>query len=285
MTAFADMDEVVNRLTGGNSGNPQPLFPFKDYRIALTADTWAQGLMYSTWLYDGYPGGASAPTTVAAPTSATAGAIPFTNASGGRQLWLMQALATAGNPDNLSGVKLYDRLLHIGNLDGTNTGAQTVGGSLTRNTGGVGNEIWIEIYTAVGTTARTITASYTNSAGSSGRTTQAVTFGGAAGTVGNDANLLIQLPLQAGDLGVQAVASVTIAGGSTGTAGNFGVVVAHPLGWLTMGNTNGEAHTDFTIGPSGGPRVIDDNACLAFMLLAGSTTETMFHTALSLVER
>ena len=57
---------------------------------------------------------------------------------------------------------LYDRLLHIGGLNATTTAAQTVGGSLSRYTGGAGNQIWVEIYTQIGTTATTITANYTN---------------------------------------------------------------------------------------------------------------------------
>jgi hypothetical protein len=180
MAAIADLSDYVNRATGGNSGTPENVFWYKQPYIAATIDTWAAGLMYSMWKYDGFPGPGATPTTVAAPTSSTAGAMPFTDPGGGRQKWLMTSSMITVGP-NAGGVFLYDRLLHIGSLDGTVTTAQTVGGSLTRHTGGAGNQIWIEIYTAVGTTNRTITASYTNQSGTSGRTTQAVLFGASAG--------------------------------------------------------------------------------------------------------
>lgn len=280
MSALTSISDLVNRMTGGNSGTPENVFFFKDYKIAGVADTWATGLMYSTWLYDGFPGGASAPTTVAAPTNATAGAMPFTSPGGGREKWLIQ-LAMSCTGSNLASVLLYDRLLHIGDLSGTVVTAQTVAGALTRNTGGEGNMIFVEVYTAVGTTARTITASYTNQAGTAGRTTRAVTFGGTAGTLGNDANLFIPLPLQAGDSGVQAVASVTISA-TTGTAGNFGVVVAKPVAWVPLGywmNTN----RDFTLGPAGMPE-LETGACLATALLASGTSEAIFYGMFCTVE-
>lgn len=283
MAALTDLSDAVNRLTGGNSGTPENPFFFKSYTIAGVADTWAAGLWYSCWKYDGFPGPGANPTTVAAPTKSTDGSLQgITNAGGGREKQLLAAQIVTSQPGDVSCILLYDRLLHIGGLDGTVTTAQTVGGSLTRNTGGVGNKIFVEIYTAVGSTARTITASYTDQGGNSG-TTQAVTFGGTAGTVGNDANLFLELPLAAGDYGVQGVTSVTIGTGSTGTAGNFGVTVARPIAYLFT-NNRGQIERDFTRGP-GGPRVIESDACLAFAVLAGSTGEAAWNGMLSTVEK
>jgi len=280
MAAIADLSDYVNRATGGNSGTPENIFWYKQPYIAATIDTWAAGLMYSMWKYDGFPGPGATPTTVAAPTSSTAGAMPFTDPGGGRQKWLMTAGMITVGP-NAGGVFLYDRLLHIGSLDGTVTTAQTVGGSLTRHTGGAGNQIWIEIYTAVGTTNRTITASYTNQSGTSGRTTQAVLFGASAGNPGNDANLMIQLPLQAGDTGVQAVASVTISA-TTGTAGNFGVTVASPIAFIPF-DDNGGAMRNFATGMPGLPE-IESGACIASAVYAMTTTEAPVYGALGMVE-
>lgn len=280
MTAISDLSALVNKMTGGNNGNPENLFIHKTPFVTATLDTWGAGFLYSCWKYDGIPSAGVNPTTVAAPTKATAGATPLTNASGGREKWLVQAMLASPTPTDCPMALCYDRLLHIGGLDGTVTTAQTVGGTLTRNTGGVGNIIMIEIYSAVGTTARTITASYTNSAGTASRTTSAVVFGGTVPTVGNDANLLIPLPLQSGDLGVQSVQSVTIGTGSTGTAGNFGVTIAKPYFWA---NTGGNNTRDFTVGPAGMP-LIEADACIAFAQFAGSTTETVLMGMLCTVE-
>lgn len=286
MGAIASLSDLVNRMTGGNSGSPENIFMFKNFTIGGVADTWAADIgWYSFWKYDGFPGGGSNPTTVEAPTSATAGAVPFTAPGGGRQKWLIQAgVMGQASTNALPFVMLYDRLLHIGGLDGTNIGAQTVGGSLTRYTTGVGNKIYVEIYTAVGTTARTITATYHNQAGTGSRVTQAVTFGGTAGTVGNDANLFIQLPLQAGDSGVQSVESVTISASTVSAAGNFGVTIVHPLAIMAMpASGTSPVVSDFTTGPGGVPEILTD-ACLAFAGPATSSTEVVWSGMLCTVE-
>ena len=104
-----------------------------------SADAWTD-----FWRVDCYNGkGAGAiPTTVEAPTNATLGAIPYRNAATGIN-YLTKFRFIGDDTDSLCAM-LYDRLLHIGGLDGTVTTAQTVGGTITRNTGGVGNQIWIE---------------------------------------------------------------------------------------------------------------------------------------------
>jgi hypothetical protein len=132
---------------------------------------------------------------------------------------------------------IADRLNHSGGLSGIVTTAQTTNlptAALTRYTDGVGVMIGIEIYTAVGATATTLTASYTNQAGTAGQTTKAVVFGS---TNFSAAGRLIVLPLQDGDTGVKSVESVTVLA-TTGTAGNFGVTLFKPLSFLHPGIIN-----------------------------------------------
>jgi hypothetical protein len=285
MTALADLSDYVNRATGGNSGTPENVFWFKSAQVAgVAVSQWDNGWHYSMWRYDGFPGPGAVPTTVAAPTSATPGAMPFTDPGGGRQKWLMAAGICGPHSGGFSHSLLYDRLLHIGGLDGTVATAQTVGGTLTRHTGGVGNQIWVEIYTAVGTGYRTITASYTNQAGASGRTTQAAPFGGSAGSTppSNGTNVMNLLPLQAGDTGVQSVQSVTISS-STGTAGNFGVTVAHPIAFLPYSEAGGAIRNLATGGMPGIP-AIEAGACIATTLYPGSFGMAPVFGALAFVE-
>lgn len=279
MTAITDVSDYVNLATGGGSGAPENVFWWKTPYISGTIDTYATtGILYSMWRYDGFPGGGATPTTVTAPTSSTTGAMQFTDPGGGRQKWLMSATA-AVVPGNLAYLMIYDRLLQIGGLSGTNTSPQTVGGSITRHTGGQGNQIWVEINTAVGGTARTITASYTNQSGTSSRTTTAVTFGG---STYQDANQIIQLPLQAGDTGVQAVASVTISA-TTGTAGDFGVLITHPVAFLPTDET-GVAPRSFATGMPGLMEV-ESGACLAVLGYVVSTSPRAVYGALGYVEK
>ena len=77
----------------------------------------------------------------------------------------------------------------------------------------------------MGATGTTVTASYTNQAGTAGQTTVATVFGG---TNFQLASQLLELPLAAGDSGVRAVANVNLVA-TTGTAGNFGVTLAKVL--------------------------------------------------------
>lgn len=267
MTALADLSDIINRLSGGNSGTPQHRFAFLDGRIqAAAASAPVANRWTSLWRYNQSDGAnGAAPTTVAIPDRSTVGAMPITNPGGGRQQWLLGIEAVLSQNCTLM---LYDRLLHIGNLSGTVTTAQTVGGTLTRYTGteSVGNQIWVEIYTIIGTTGTTITASYTNQAGTSGRTTRAASIGA---TGNREAERMIPLMLQDGDTGVRSVESVTLAG-TTGTAGAFGVTIVRPLVEVAVSASLGGMRDLI----AGLPAVIEvkTGACLAHAVLASTTT-------------
>jgi hypothetical protein len=154
MTALADLSDVLNRMTGGNSGTPENIWWHKQARVAGVAATAPiAGRPASLWTYDGQPSGGVAPTTVAVPDNTTTGGLKQTDPGGGREKWLIGGAVTGSVPGELI---LYDRLLHIGGLSGTVTTAQTVGGSLTRYTDGVGNMVWAEIYTIIGASSTTI---------------------------------------------------------------------------------------------------------------------------------
>lgn len=81
-------------------------------------------------------------------------------------------------------------------------------------------ELWVEAVTA-STGNLAVNVTYTNDAGTTGRTTGAVGVG-AATTVGR----CWQLPLAPGDSGIQSVTNIT---GSVATAGTFNVMVLRPL--------------------------------------------------------
>jgi hypothetical protein len=164
---------------------------------------------------------------------------------------------------------LYDRLMEQGGLNGTITGAQAVSGILTRYNGNatcVGNQIWAEIYTAVGGTGTTIQATYKNQLNNLA-TSQVATFGGAGF---QEQGRMIQIPLASGDTGVQQVVSCTLAG-TTGTAGSYGITVAHPLAFLQLPLAGVGATRDLISGTPGVVEVIP-YACLALAWYANTTT-------------
>ena len=140
-----------------------------------------------------------------------------------------------------------DRLSHQGGLNATGTGAQTTNlptAALPRYTNGVDVMLGLEIYTQIGSTATTLTVSYTNESGTSGRTAPATVFGG---TGAREAGRFFILPLQAGDSGIRSVQSVTVAA-TTGTAGNFGIVLFKPLFMVPINNADGPHICDLISG-------------------------------------
>ena len=278
MAALTDISDLINRSTGGNSGTPQNQFWYKSARIAGAAPpATIAGRPASLWTYDGHPGGGVAPTAVAAPDNTTAGALPFNSAGGGRESWMTQAWATGLVGGTLI---LYDRLLHIGGLSGTVATAQTVGGSLTRNTGGDGNIVFAEIYTFLGTTTgRTITMEYTDQDGNTGQTSTAVQIGA---TNFREVTRAIFLPLAAGDTGVRAVASVTISV-TTGSAGDFGVTVGKPIGYIGIGSAGAPGWRDYVTGLPGIPK-IESGACLSLLWVPTTTTAPEIFGGYSIVE-
>lgn len=210
-----------------------------------------------------------APTTPVVPTSATAGCIQtFGVGASGKELKLVGGVArlhTAGGA-----IMLADRLSHQAGLSGTVNSAQTTNlptAALTRFTDGEGVMAMLTIYTTIGTTATTVTVSYTNQAGTAGRTSPPQNIGTAAnGTQGRG----IAIPLAAGDTGIRSVESVTLAA-TTGTVGNFGVTLYKPLAYINLPYGEGPGDFDLLNGLIGFES-IPDNACLFPVLLPAGTT-------------
>lgn len=266
-----DFSDFILLATGGGGGAPETVNWYKSARVGGAASAApVAGRITSLWRYDGMPGASSTnPTTAAVPTNATAGSMgQATSASGTKKrlLAFVAAALVAGT------IIVYDRVGHQGGLSGTTTGAQTTNlptSALTRYTTGAGVEPWLEIYTQVGTTATTATASYTDDGNTAGNATPTVAFGN---TGLREAQRIIPLPLAAGDRGVRAVASVTLAA-STLTAGAFGVTLAYPLvtvpvpvagvGNLWSGLLSGSGPLD--LGAT-------SDACIALAWLANTTT-------------
>lgn len=285
MGSITDLSSLINKVSGGGSGTREQIWWHKTQRIAgVTATTPTSGRLHSLWRYDGQPSGGAVPTSIATCDNTLDGGLKQASNTAGFQKYMYQFGVTPLSPATFI---LYDRLLHIGGLSGTTTTAQTVQGAtpsvtLTRyntNATSVGNLILVEIYTAIGATATTITASYTNQDGTASRTTQATTFGG---TTYNAATRAILLPLQSGDTGVQVVKDVTVLA-STGTAGNFGVSIIRPLAICGSGIAGVSGFRDFTVSLPGIPEVIS-GACLAMLMVPNASAINELLGCVSLVE-
>lgn len=144
------------------------------------------------------------------------------------------------NPSGASGVALIivDILNMNGGLNATLPTPQTTNlptAALTRYTDGEGVQVGLICHGNIGGTATTVTIEYTNSAGVGSRTSTAMLFGGSGQSSSGN---LTRIPLQAGDTGVRSVQSVTLAA-TTGTAGNFGVVLYKPLAFAFANDVEG----------------------------------------------
>lgn len=264
MADIAGLSDQITRMTGGSSGTPEALSFYKDARVgAAAAVATIAGFETSLWEYNGNPSHGSAPGSILVPVNTTPGGQFQTNPGGGRQKWLIGGWATASVAGTLF---LYDRLRQIGGLSGVNTSAQTTNGTpITRNTGGLGNEIWVEINTQIGTTATTATCAYTNQAGA-GATTPAFAIGA---TNRREAQRILRVPLALGDYGVRDVSNIGLLA-TTGTAGAFSVVLARPLGSFGIPGAGLMARLQPILFPSG-PLLIDTDACLSLSWLANGT--------------
>lgn len=251
--------------------------PGEIVHMTKNALTSPQGRWMSLWA--SAPLAGAAPTTAAVPDRTTAGALGQQNAGAGN----LRLARVAGYSQAGAALLLVDRLSHQGGLDATVTTPQTTNlptAALTRTTSGAGVFAALEIYTQIGATGTTVTASYTNQAGTAGQVTPAIDFG-AAGN--REAGRLIWLPLAAGDTGVKSVESVTVLA-STLTAGNFGVTLVRPLAmfWVPL-TANPVTDLDAILGMNSQFPIIEDGACLQFCFL-GTAVNGVLVASLCFIE-
>lgn len=147
----------------------------------------------------------------------------------GMDLWAYDRQAPVDVHNQWGALLMVDRLVETTGLAGNSTALQTTNlptAALTRYTTGAGVQIALEVHALIGSSATTASVSYTNQAGTSGRTSATVGIGG--GSYGRRVGNIIKVPLQQGDTGVRSVQSVQLAA-TTGTLGNIGVTLYKPL--------------------------------------------------------
>jgi hypothetical protein len=130
---------------------------------------------------------------------------------------------------------LADLLWSNSGITITSTSSQTVNSvawparDINGSTDGEGVYVALELRTTSGAGAPSFSMSYTNSAGTSGRTGTGVM--GAAGTTAG-AGAWYVIGLQAGDTGVRSIQSITLS--ATWTSGSAGLVAFRPLFFGTL---------------------------------------------------
>lgn len=159
------------------------------------------------------------------PTDATAG-FPTINAFGGGNTGYLDSIHWGNTV--VGRIALYDRLFHAGSFSLATLQTFTLASQpsyVGRLPGSSyeGLEIFLEINAAVAASAVTVAVGYTNQDGTAGRTT-----GASSALTSFITRRLIQMPLQAGDKGVQKIDTVVI-GGTVAATGTVNVIVARRL--------------------------------------------------------
>lgn len=269
--SISTIDNLITAIAGGRTE--------KVYKVAGTAE--AAGEISDLMFVAGRPGAGTAPSVGLngeEVTKATAGTIPFTNAAGTMTKYLMELVASATVACSLL---LYDRLWQNSGIVVTTTGAQAITPVAipSRDVNGAalgdGLEAWLEVYTATGngSAVTTATISYTNTAGTAGRT----------GTITNIpatavAGTICPIELQAGDTGIRSIQSITL--GTSLVSGAVGLVIARTIGMLPLTNANVGANFGFD---EVGNKLWPESA-LALAVLNSSTTRPAVHAAVMLGE-
>jgi hypothetical protein len=206
--------DTVDKLVKGIANNTTVNF-FKQSIINRTAAD-----MVSLWYGIGYDKLGELPTTTAYCNKNTVGALPIPTILETEKLYIAKFSEVSSVIGNLM---LFDRLSHMGGLNGTLTTLQSVNLDIVGpssqgrcKTDGTDVQWYLEWYIATGTTARNITITYTNQDNVSGRI---VTY--ALPATRRESFCFPIFPnLQ--DTGIKSIESIQL-NGTTGIVGNFGV--------------------------------------------------------------
>lgn len=255
---------AITTLDGALAGMQWP----RPFAKAVTG-TMVAGRPWSTWALAGNPGAGAYDNTLAGVTlsNSTSGCLNFVNpVSGNSYLARLAASATIAGT-----LILADRLWHNGGFTITTTTAQTVNSVTlpardnTGTTNGEGVLAGIEISAAAGAAAPAPTISYTNSAGTASRSA------GLAFPTANSpaAGSFFPFGLQAGDLGIRSIQSLTL--GTSWVSGTMNLVMYRPLAYLEL--TGAFIPNAIDALTAGFPRIID-SSCLYLLFIPSTTTTT-----------
>lgn len=253
---------AITTLDGALSGMTPPVPLLKS---GATMEAVAQ--QHSFFYTAGTPGAASAPSpgVNGAALTTYAGQIPFTNPVSGNT-YLSRLSLNATQPCS---IWLCDRLWHNSGLSATSTSLQAItsGAMPARDangsTNGVGLMCGIEWSATGGAGTPTLTLSYTNQAGTGGKS--ATVVGNATPVAGT----FEVFRLAAGDTGIRNVDGYTAS--ATRTSGTFHLVVFRILATLDLPLANVGGAIDALT--SGFPRLYNDS--VPFLVAVPSSTTAL----------
>lgn len=248
-TSFADM---ISQITS----NGYEDIGFFEKTFGSGGANWI-----SSWALAGMPAAGALPAT----TPGTAYTYPVTGALGFPAVSTKQRYGTSlsgiTNSSSIMTICIADRLVAVSGLSlATATGVTVNSTTLPRYTSGTGVQAWLELTTALSTTAPIVQITYTDDSGTSGQVGSLM----AASAVNLAINQMIgPLPLSptSNDAGIQSVQTLTVStASSTGVAN---LVLLKPLLYLTFPIDNW-VERDLFLQSASMPRLFD-GACLMVM--------------------
>ena len=171
---------------------------------------------------------------------------------------------------------LVDLLNISGGLNSVLTTEQTTNlpsAPLTRYSSGEGVFAGLIIWSSVGNTISTSSINYINQDGISEQISPPTFFPSSGSTPDRGPGRIHLIPLAPGDTGVRGVKSVTLSA-STGTAGNFGVVLFKPLAMMSVSFSQ-PIDAVSTGGFIGSLCKIFPDACLSIFLYPGTGSQSV----------
>jgi hypothetical protein len=200
-------------------------------------------------------------TTGVVPTDATAGCPTINTFGGGNTGYVARIEA---NNSVICRMSLFDCLWKGGayafNVNTSGNSPTSFSSRVPGGTNFTGLELWYEQATA-GTLVQNVNVTYINQDGTTGRST---------GTVAAPAAMIIsrmfQLPLQAGDKGIQGITGVV---GSVASAGTFNLLIMRPIAEVRIKVANEGVVQDMF---ATGMPVIYDTSALMNIVTADSTS-------------
>lgn len=204
--------------------------------------------------------------TLSSTSAQVNGSLNFVNPGGAATSYLARLQASATQ----SGVLLLvDRLWHNGGINITSTSAQNITSPTWPARDGAGLDqgfsvaLGVEVSAAVGAGTPTLTASYTNQAGTSGRTGTNIIPTVASSAAGT----FYMLGLQSGDNGVRSVQSLTLS--ATWTSGTINLVAYRVIAALEL---PGAFIPNAIDALTGGMPQLHNGSVLQFIFLPSTTT-------------
>lgn len=216
MAGFSTYADLLSELAAGKR------FNYEFQKASVTADgvdSWT-----TLWNASGYPAaGATPATTPGTAYTDAAGSMNFFDVSTDRK---MLTRVSASNSISTS-LLIYDRLVAVSGIALNSTGSKTVSSTtLPRYTSGLNVQAWLELTTGITGTATLSMDSYTNDSGTTGRAGSSFSLTSLAN------NSMYQIPLQAGDRGVQAISTLNVT--AAGSAGVANVVLLYPIARIPL---------------------------------------------------